>query len=668
MKIQKSLKEKVSFLLIISILSLNLSFLTIPRKAEAVLGVGDIVSDPIAETQLIFINGHMVGANFSLGGANALKVASTFWEKAQAFLLAAMAKLAMVAAKKLIAMITQATVDWINNGFKGSPAYISNIDKFLTGPGGVGDQTIGQLFAEDANFAFLCSPFKLQVKLSLSLGYGYGLERIGCTLTNIARNATDAADKATAVIDMNGKSITIDKDGKINGQKVSDFSRGGGWYSWLKNTVQPQNSPVGGYLIAKANLDSKVAAAQNTKTLDLLNGQGALSYKTCVDSWITQKGEIEKSPEYIDDAKSRPATPRTIAMGSPVFKTEQKCDTKTPGSAITGMLIQKSTSDVRQGELSAAFANGLDAIFGALMGAVLTMALNQLKKGVLDGDRSGTAAYNSALDASWAGTMSDYANNMNNLTNEQLAWAGVDWSNPSSTLPAILPPSSYGTLDIGTTTFNLFPAPATSTPSIVIPGTVGGGNTYGGNTALDKAKNNSNILIDSLIKSELEYKNSYTTARNLLTQANGVFATSSICNMSFNRNDYVLRSLLIKSNVITNIEGTPNSDRTIASIPWNLKVASTSLDNSASHIIILNKAKNNVNGASTISEVIDAMIPVNSTSFNTDPLAKMLESIKTWLRAVGGMYTSPLCPIDLTKVLLITVSTSTTAYTPVTTF
>ncbi len=652
MNFQKGFKKRIVFMLIVSILSMNLTFLAAPKRADAAL------ANSFNQVWDTFRNSIQY-----------------VWEHSERYLQISQKKVAHILAMKLIAMVSRATVEWINTGFNGSPAYVADVGKFLTGPGGIGDQVVGEIFATNSNLSFLCDPFKIQVKLALQLSYGYGLQGIGCTLTQISRNVNAAANTATVIIDLNGRSVVIDKDGRINGRTVSNFTRGGGWHAWLKNTLQPQNSPVGAYLIAKADMDAKIATAQETKKIDLLNGQGALSYKVCVDNYTFANGDTQKSREYIADSRDRPAPPKNVvSVGLP------DCATRTPGSIITAKLQQKATTQERQAEL-ATLSDGLDQIFGALIGAAMAWVLDELECGVLCGNTPANAKYNAALGTAWTDSINEYNKNINDLSNEQIAWNNMDWGNPDVTIPTTtaFTVNNFGPLVFSTSTTNWF---STSTPSktladifnntpdsaigtisdITFDSTLGNLGNYT-LTALDRAKNNASSLINSLLKSEKDYQNTHLVAQNVLTSGKDVFSLSSACNIKYNRIDTNLRSALIRSNVITNIEGKPDSERIIASIPWNFKVITAALENSNGHIILLDKALNAVRAAGNITAVSDAMIPVNSTSFNTDPQVKMVENIKTWLRGVRNMYNSLLCPIDLTKTLQITTSASTQSQT-----
>ncbi len=606
MNLQKSFTKKISFVLIVSILSLNLSFLTVPKKADAIWGVGDISFDPAVFGEMLY----------------------EFGEK---LVDAAVAAAAKRAARIVIDQITQATVDWINGGFNGNPAYVADFNKFMTGEGGVVDQTVGDFFA-NSDLNFLCDPFRAQVLLALQLESGLR-KQIGCTFSGVTRNINNAVNNSGVNVNVN----------------VSNFTNNGGWDSWLKQTLQPQNNPVGAYLIAKDNLDAQIKTAKGNATLELTVGQGALSFNRCIDVYYAGVNEIGRSQEYTKGHRLS----GTVPAGT--TKTDSRCAVKTPGATITTMLGFKATSDSRMNELIGSLSDGIDAIFNALVNSLVDRAVNQLKKGVLDNNITINSNYNSAINTGYTDSINNFNSKISDSNNR--VWDAINDPFGTSTLPIF---SSETIANPYSTTSG---SGATSTGGYY-SGTTGGysgGESSGGYySMLAQAQNNSAILIKSLLKSELAYQNNYKIAKNILTQARGVFATSSACNMGYNRSDYILRSSLIRSNVITNIDGVSDSNRDIASIPWNLEIIKAALTDSDANVAILNKAASDVGGAGSISAITDAMIPVNSTSFNTDPESKMVENIKTWLRGVQGMYNSLLCPINLTKILQITsVATST---------
>ncbi len=652
MKFQKNLTKKISFILIVSILSLNLSFLAVPKKADALFGVGDIT--------------------FSFDAANFGEMIYEFGKKVVSVTIEMTAK---TLARNLVQKITEATVNWINGGFNGNPAFISDFGKFMLGNGGVVDRTVGDFFA-DSSLSFLCDPFRVQVSLALSLEYSSNFQnRIGCTFSGIVNNINNAQIGGNVNVNVNGTNI-------VSGG-ASKFLSEGGWDSWLRTTLLPQNNPIGAYLIAKNELDTRIATAQNTKTLELTAGQGALSFKRCIDTYTYLDGHTSKSSEYTDGYGSRPQQPHnTIA--------EQNCVVKTPGTTITTMLGFKATSDQRTNELLVATTDGIDAIFGALTNALINKAINtlmkktndQLQNGVLDPNYDSNGAYDSFLYESWVNAMddansdlSDLNNRWTNTINDPYYSSGSDFASP--TLPDIIygtttwdwhsSSTGAGTIPTGNSGYSSSTGDyvyITPTGSYIYSTSTDSGpwNPYPSIPAYDvlgNAKKSSTGLLNSLSKAEWTYQDTYKFAQKVLLGGKNVFASSSICNMNANRNDYTLRSLIIRSNVTTNIDGVPDSNRTIASIPWNLKMIEPALAKSAVNLAILNKAASDVNSASSIATLNDAMVRVNSTAFHTDPEIKMVENIKTWLRGVRDMYNAPLCPIDLTKVLQITSATST---------
>ncbi len=686
MNFQKRFTKKILFLLIISILSLNLSFFTVPKKASAIIGIADvsITHDPLAFFQAA---GKIV------------------WDKGDQYLWNLFKALMRNVAKKMINNITQATVTWINGGMNGKPAFQADFHKFMTGPGGVNDQIMGQFF-QDAGLGFLCSPFQLQIKLALQLGYGAGLkEKIGCTLTDIEQNMKNGARNSSI-------SLGLDVNGKTVSMGASNFKKNGGWNEWIKVTQNPQNNPVGAYLIAKEELDSRITVGGETKQLDFLSGSGALSFTKCVDIYYAADngGEITRSKEY-DQNGDRPFPSQSnvpnIATQFQNFTTKQDCKVKTPGSVITGGLNKISGSGIDQLGLSASLSDGIDAILGAL----LNYEMGKLQKGILDSGLANNNAYNSALDLSSSNAMNNYNADLSTLYDEQRDWNNTDWTNPStipqpkiptfansaSTTPLLnynpctgepilsgsgadahgcYPSSGYSWCDLksrcilscleGCTTSTitsvnttLIRYDQTTGFPIYTPPVISGNTSYNGNDSLNQAKNNATTLVNSLKKSELAYQNDYLIAKNILTQAKAVFATSSVCNSSYNKTDCVLRSILIRSNVITNIDGANDSNRTIASILWNLPAIEKKLSASNDKIEILNKASMDISGAGTIPAIQDALIKVNSTSFDSTSLNTTIVDIRSWLSGVGKMYNTSVCPIDLTQVLKINSATST---------
>lgn len=132
-------------------------------------------------------------------------------------------------ARIAIQQITAQTVNWINSGFEGQPAFVQDFEKFFTD---VADQAAGE-FIQGSDLAFLCSPFQLQVRIAIAQSYARRSAGVSqsCTLSDVVDNV----------------------EGFING----DFSQGG-WPGLISFTTVPSNNPFGAYVGAQVQLGDKI--------------------------------------------------------------------------------------------------------------------------------------------------------------------------------------------------------------------------------------------------------------------------------------------------------------------------------------------------------------------------------------------------------------------------
>ncbi len=210
---------------------------------------------------------------------------------------------AKIALKKL----TSKTVNWINSGFKGNPAYIQNPKQFFLD---IGDNVASD-FLSQAGINQICSPFKAQVRLALVKNYiSEADENYSCTLS-ILKDNYDAF--------------------------TNDFAQGG-WQGWFEITQNSQNNPYGSYLAAKSTLAIKIGTEKNQYQKELDLSGGFLNYKRCPrgGEYVTPGGEKRCSVEE---------------------------ETVTPGSAINEQLNRSLGSSWSQLEA----ADELDEIVTALV-------------------------------------------------------------------------------------------------------------------------------------------------------------------------------------------------------------------------------------------------------------------------------------------------------------
>ncbi|MEO6536436.1 MAG: hypothetical protein ABIT47_01980 [Candidatus Paceibacterota bacterium] len=311
-------------------------------KAEAFLGVGDIVIDP---TNLIQ---NTIGAAASVDSVVVSKILNG---------------LAWTVAKLTIQSITRSTVNWINSGFNGSPAFVSDLQSNLKYLGdSVADDFFNQLnnTVVDSTGFNIRSPFQDQINQKLrSAYYRETSGALGLSAYDLSGHSTDPK----AFLDGN-------------------FSQGGfnGFFSASQN---PANNPFDAYKLASDQLWASIDVATKQRQSEIQNGQGFLSWR----------GECPTSPSAapttsVIDTPNAPATGGragalaaannavSTALGTkPVSlsKAEQcrNSPIRTPGSVIVGMMPKT----LQSGLDSLQAADSINEVVGALMGQLVNKVL-----------------------------------------------------------------------------------------------------------------------------------------------------------------------------------------------------------------------------------------------------------------------------------------------------
>lgn len=233
----------------------------------------------------------------------------------------------------VLVYITQATVDWINSGFDGNPAFVQDPEKFF------GD--IAQ--AETANFLQdvvkgstgidVCKPFRLQIVAGLKGG------RPG--FKNKSRCGFDDMKAALG-------NFGVDFDYQAYTSGTAKYS--GSLNVWREVTQNDKNNFLGSYFLAQDELDARLAIKNNTATLDLTMGRGFLSVKSCTkDSTLTDSNG------------------NTV----PVKGT---CRTTTPG----GLIEDQANRALGAGRERLLMADKFDQIITALVGQLIKTGFSEL--------------------------------------------------------------------------------------------------------------------------------------------------------------------------------------------------------------------------------------------------------------------------------------------------
>lgn len=238
----------VSTLLIISILLPTVLF-SFPKKGDAIWGVADISFDAPVLAQGT--------TTASATTASATSNASVLSIKIKEFAIEMGKQLLKVAAKRLLAQMTQATINWINSGFHGSPLFLENPGSFFKDIAKSEIRNLVDMIGYDT-FRF---PFGKEVALQVIDSYK----------SQLATNAQYTLSKV-----INDPDLLV--------RYRNDFNIGG-WNGFLINTQYPQNNYLGFNMIIKQNLASRLEGAIMTPAQmvkdKLQQGMGFLSPQIC---------------------------------------------------------------------------------------------------------------------------------------------------------------------------------------------------------------------------------------------------------------------------------------------------------------------------------------------------------------------------------------------------
>lgn len=318
------------------------------KETEALFGVGDIVFDPtnLIQNTVSAVNSiEQILKELTLDGiANAI-------------------------AKAAATALTKSIVSWINSGFDGNPAFITDLKGFLRD---VADEAAANFIETlDADSqAFLCSPFDLDYRIPLTLHYYGGTQTEGlnqqnrCGLNQVFSNVSDVEDF-------------------ING----NFSNGG-WKAWFQLSVKPENNPYGRLLYLEGALETQVSGATQRTGAEVDWGDGFLSFKTC-------NGDA----------------------GQPGGET---CTIKTPGAVINDQLNSALGTGQRQLELADEFNEIVNALVSQLAQQALTGAQGLLGVSQAQAGSGGQSYLDRTTTTQNQNTKNTYINAINAaLTSEQ---------------------------------------------------------------------------------------------------------------------------------------------------------------------------------------------------------------------------------------------------------
>lgn len=295
------------------------------------------------------------------------------------------------AENSLLRELTKATVKWIDSGFDGSPAFITDTGAFLQD---TADRTIGDFLMNDPALNFLCDPFKIQLKINLGLQYAPFEDEIKCSFTNALGNVD------TALMDT------------FTG---GDFINGGGWDSWLQITTVPQNNPLGAMVIAQEELTARIAGNKEITLAEANWGQGFLTFKKCTGP----DGKTATSYGALDAKKTNTVDRSGNVTFTSSGDSNTTCVAQTPGEVISNAINWADSSDIRKTEL----ANDTTDILNAL----LNQLTSKLTNGLLSQMGGTSQTYNS---------YDTYTAYLNSLASSTASTSNATVNNTSPSSPA----------------------------------------------------------------------------------------------------------------------------------------------------------------------------------------------------------------------------------------
>ncbi len=233
--------------------------------------------------------------------------------------------IAYLAAQTAMSSVVRSTVNWINSGFQGSPAFATDLNRNLRQ---VADAQAQGFLTQLINENAVRSPFIDQ--LVVGVGTSYYLyssrdaikERLRYTLGDVSPNP--------------------------QAFQQGDFSQGG-WDAWFSTFQNPANNPYGAQMLASQLLAGQIEAATTQRVTELGWGDGFLSWRG-------------------DCISSEPATDETSLNDA---ETCTDYEVKTPGSTIKSAFEKVGFLGIDQLVNADEMNEIVSALFGQLVNKML---------------------------------------------------------------------------------------------------------------------------------------------------------------------------------------------------------------------------------------------------------------------------------------------------------
>jgi hypothetical protein len=238
--------RKIAVMIVMLLMICPLGVALNPKPAHALFGIGDITFDPTN-----YIQNTLTAINSSITA-----ITSQF----QLLQATTLNPLAWAIAKAILQAVVNSTINWINSGFKGSPAFVTNLNSTIQT---IGDAEANTFVNQLRTNGSIKSPFQNQVANTVSTNY----------FQSTASNGFFTQNPYTL------NKVTTNDAAFLQGGSTG-FAQGG-FDAFLSASMNPQNNPYGATLLARDGLYNQVTNAQSNQKAEIGNGGGFLSQKNC---------------------------------------------------------------------------------------------------------------------------------------------------------------------------------------------------------------------------------------------------------------------------------------------------------------------------------------------------------------------------------------------------
>jgi len=179
--------------------------------------------------------------------------------------------------------ILNGTIEWVNSGFNGNPAFVDDPGKFFSD---IADYELGE-FLNDLSGGILCSNIEASITVNLMSDYnnsGNYRERSRCTLSDVSENIEAFAN--------------------------GDFSKGG-WDAWYEYTTNPYNNYYGATLSLRQDFDRRVSKTQSDSYTEISLNNGYYSIRDKETGEITTPGSMVQA--QVENRLNAPVNRLTFA-------------------------------------------------------------------------------------------------------------------------------------------------------------------------------------------------------------------------------------------------------------------------------------------------------------------------------------------------------------------